>query len=125
MTKQEFSAEFKRLVISGYRLPPDMPEDAVMAEWYDTFAPERADDLAESITALKRMKSDTFWPSIGEVSQGVMECKKARARSADRVNGSCGMCHGEGWVDMPDQTHHGLVYRNYVARCPRCRPGAA
>lgn len=29
-----------------------------------------------------------------------------------------------GWVDMPEQTVHGIVYRA-VAPCPICRPEAA
>jgi hypothetical protein len=83
MTKLEFREQFKRLVIAGYRLPSDIPEGEVMAEWYETFAKESADDLAVAITELKKAKADTFWPSIGQVYQGIADLKKARRRQAE------------------------------------------
>jgi len=120
MTKEEFRVQFKRLVIAGYRIPPDMPEADVMAEWYDSLAGELAEDLAVSITGLKRSKSDTFWPSIGEVYDGIGQAKRLRGFEAG--GNKCEECHGNTWVTMPGQTHFNRLYPNYVARCPRCRP---
>lgn len=77
VTKAEFSAEFRRLVLCGYRLPADTTADELMREWFETFKDCHADELATAITTLKRTKPDTFWPAIGVLYQDIQQQRAA------------------------------------------------
>lgn len=82
MTKAEFKTQFDRLRLAGYRLqlPEGAAIQAVLAEWYPTFAECYVEDLAVAIDRVKQTKTDTFWPAIGEVYQHILDVRKERAR---------------------------------------------
>lgn len=58
------------------------------------------------------------WPK----SDKLVELARDERRKLDAPSGICDVCHGDGWVDAPDEQHFNLTYTNYVRRCPQCRP---
>jgi hypothetical protein len=81
MTKTEFSEQFKRLRVAGYRLPVFQPGESVSdltAEWYGTFGACTKDEFAYAIDELKKAKTDTWWPAPGELWAHVFEYRKGR-----------------------------------------------
>lgn len=52
---------------------------------------------------------------IREMAVGVL------ASAPKYVPPVCPCCHGDGFVDAPDQEHMGRMYPNYVRCCPQCR----
>ena len=80
MTKTEFSDQFKRLRVSGYRLPvfDGITVKDVTEEWFRTFGQCSAEEFSQAIDRLKQTKTDTFWPATGEIWQHVFEVRKAR-----------------------------------------------
>lgn len=80
MTKAEFSEQFKRLRVAGYRLPvfDGITIADVITEWYGTFGNCSVAEFSEAIDRLKQSKTDTFWPATGELWAEVYEIRKAR-----------------------------------------------
>lgn len=98
MTKTEFSEQFKRLRIAGYRLPvfDGVKVTDVVDEWYDTFKGCSALEFSDAIDRLKQVKTDTFWPATGELWFHVKEHRKARAIRRQTED------HGSAWA-MSDE----------------------
>lgn len=74
--------------------------------------------MDEAITTVG--KTHKTWPNAAvlcEVASGVIRGISAPPRV-------CDLCHGNGFIDAPDEEHHGRTYSNYVRRCPQCRPAA-
>lgn len=80
MTKAEFSQQFKRLRIAGYRLPvfDDVKIGEVVDEWFGTFGSCSVTEFAHAIDKLKQTKTDTFWPSSGELWTHIFQDRKER-----------------------------------------------
>jgi hypothetical protein len=81
MTKTEFSEQFKRLRVAGYRLPVFQPGESVKDltdEWFGTFGACTKDEFAYAIDELKKAKTDTWWPAPGELWAHVFEYRKGR-----------------------------------------------
>lgn len=81
MTKAEFKDQFKRLRVAGYRLPVSdgVTVDDVMDEWFKTFQGCSVRELATSIDRLKLEKTDTFWPSTGQLWFHIKDVRKGDA----------------------------------------------
>lgn len=60
------------------------------------------------------------WPK----SDKLVELSRDERRKSEALASICDVCHGDGWIDAPDQTHFNRVYSNYVTRCPQCYPKA-
>lgn len=58
------------------------------------------------------------WPSVAEL------CERARSiiASTPYQRRACDLCHGDGFIEAPDQEHFQRTYTNYVTRCPQCYP---
>lgn len=80
MTKTEFSDQFKRLRVAGYRLPvfDGITIKDVIDEWFKTFGSCTVEEFSQAIDRLKQGKQDTFWPATGELWAHVFEVRKAR-----------------------------------------------
>jgi len=80
MTKSEFSAQFKRLLAAGYRLPAfdGITIKDVIDEWFGTFGPCSVGEFSQTVDRLKQRKTDTFWPATGEIWQLILEVRKDR-----------------------------------------------
>lgn len=94
MTKTEFQKEFKRLRVSGYRLPvwEGVTVEDVLNEWYATFGACSVDEFSSAIDTLKQVKTDTFWPATGEIWTHVLRYRKERrirlqAQSGTHIGG--------------------------------------
>ena len=83
------------LTMCGYRLPvfDGVTIEHVMDEWYQTFHDVPAYEFSAAVDALKKVKTDTFWPATGELWAQVFEIRKARrVRASARVTeGDWGM----------------------------------
>jgi len=80
MTKTEFKAQFKRLRVSGYRLPvfDGVTIEDVMAEWFGTFGSCTTEEFSGAVDRLKETKTDTFWPATGEIWTHIRQLRKER-----------------------------------------------
>jgi hypothetical protein len=81
MTKAEFSEQFKRLRVAGYRLPAFLPGESVKDltdEWFKTFGGCALDEFSYAVDELKKIKTDTFWPAPGELWAHILERRKMR-----------------------------------------------
>lgn len=94
MNKTEFKEQFKRLRVSGYRLPvfDGVTIEDVMAEWYTTFGACSVEEFSSAIDTLKQVKTDTFWPATGEIWTHVLRYRKERrirlqAQSGQHIGG--------------------------------------
>jgi hypothetical protein len=98
MTKIEFRNQFKRLRVAGYRLPvfDGVKVDDVLDEWFGTFGGCTVQEFSQAIDRLKEAKTDTFWPSTGELWTQVHRVRKERRirRQTDD--------HGKEWA-MSDE----------------------
>lgn len=95
MTKAEFSEQFKRLRVAGYRLPvfDGVKITDVIDEWYQSFQGCSVAEFSAAVDKLKQTKTDTFWPATGELWFLIKEYRKSNAirRSAREVGGEWGM----------------------------------
>jgi hypothetical protein len=88
MTKAEFSEQFKRLRVAGYRLPVFLPGESVKDltdEWFKTFGGCTLDEFSFAVDELKKIKTDTFWPAPGELWAQIEERRKMRRLRAQAV----------------------------------------
>lgn len=85
MTKAEFTAQFKRLRIAGYRLPvfDGVTVKDVVDEWYATFGSCSVSEFSHAINCLKQTKTDTFWPASGELWTHIRQYRKERRIRAE------------------------------------------
>lgn len=85
MTKAEFTVQFKRLRVAGYRLPvfDGATIKDVIDEWYGTFEACSVTEFSHAIDCLKRTKTDTFWPASGELWMHILQHRKERRIRAE------------------------------------------
>lgn len=88
------------------------------ATFFEALSGFTAGVVEAAVTA--QIKASKTFPKAAEL------CEHCRAYvRAHPVTRECDSCLGSGWVDAPDQAHHGLTYTGYVRRCPTCYPGQA
>lgn len=99
MTKTEFADQFKRLRVAGYRLPvfDGVNVKDVTDEWYGTFQSCSVGEFAHAIDKLKQTKTDTFWPSSGELWTHIFQYRKERRirNQANEIEGAWSMSEAD------------------------------
>jgi hypothetical protein len=116
VTQLEAMDQFDRLAALGFRAPadPDGKPGAVFLEWYDGLKGFAVDDVKDGIGRLRSTRTDTFWPTVGEL-RGIIA-----GLTSGRESRRCQNCQGSGWVEArPYKANAGHIYEG-VERCPAC-----
>jgi hypothetical protein len=64
----------------------------------------------------RTIREAKHWPNVAEIRDRVQGVSAGLAAPAS----ICDRCHGNYWIEAPDEEHHGRMYPNYVRRCPQC-----
>ena len=77
-------------------------------------------DACVQAAILRASREVSGWPK----SDRLVELARAEYMKVQAPPSICHVCHGDGFINAPDEEHHGRVYTNYVRRCPTCRPAS-
>lgn len=77
-------------------------------------------DACVMTAVLAAVQNVKGWPKTDQL---VDLARKAR-RDVTHPAQHCQLCHGDGWVDTPDEERFNRMYSNFVKRCPQCYPQA-
>lgn len=72
----------------------------------------------------KAIQDSKTWPNVAALREFCSEVSRAAVLPAT----ACEVCHGNLWVEAADRAVSelgGLVYGDYVTRCPQCWRGQA
>ena len=109
-----FKLHYRQLTLS-YRRPDN--EDQAAAYWEVL---KHVDAVTLEHTIRRVVATEKFFPTPAVLLAAV--ATGPRPTQADTSREVCETCGGSGFVDAPDESHHGVVYRGYVTKCPTCRP---
>lgn len=110
MTFNEWTPRYRRLV-KAFNKTESGEQCAAYFEALERFS----DGVIEHAIA-KVIAEEKYWPSAAEL----LERAKSHVASHVYTPPTCWRCHGDGFIDAPDQQHFNRAYTNYVQPCPDC-----
>lgn len=112
MTWDEWQPRYRRLV-KTYGKTESSEQCAAYFEALQSYSEGVIEHAIARVIA-----EEKYWPAVAEIRSRVQAYLAGHVYTPS----TCPDCHGDGWVDAPDQEHHGRQYR-YVTRCRRCWQG--
>ena len=110
MTFNEWKPIYERLA-KGRDKTPTIEQARAYFEVLENYSPGLVDKARERWNALNRVFPQAS--DLRDMCQSIIS-------SAVYTPRECQTCGGNGWIDAPDQQVFGVVYSNFVKRCPVC-----
>lgn len=110
MTFDEWTPRYRRLV-KAFSKTENGEQCAAYFEALAKF-PESAVEHALA----KVIADERYWPSASVIREHAQNVLAGSVYTPS----TCQKCHGDTWVDAPDQEHFRRAYTNFVNRCPIC-----